>query len=133
VTIDAVTSRAGRRVKRDTSIQIAGNRLETSEALAIHVGTDRNSAREEREVGDYISHVATGVREGFSVQASLEAIVDAIFDAVDLSTSRAILRKSRVAANPWHRVFSEPIVEMAASAAQGVSDVVWQAVSRCDE
>ena len=54
-------------------------------------------------------HVASGSDERFSIHAPLEAVVDAVFDDIDLPAASAVLGKARVRADERHRVSQRSI------------------------
>jgi hypothetical protein len=87
----------------------------------------------EGEIGHEISHVSAVARYCFPVEASLEAVVDAVFQQIDEAIPRAILRESRVHADERKRIGLRAFPQMAAEAAQGAADMVWQTVRRVPE
>ena len=109
---------------------IAFHRRQPWEALALHLGADGDSRREKCKIRDDVVHIFAGGVQTPTVHAALEAVVDSVFDQIDFSASRAVLRKSRVAPHPRHGVATQTAVEVTAGAAEGVTDVAGQAVTR---
>jgi len=113
-----VTPRAGGREDGGPSTDVTWKRPQRREALSFHLHTHGQSAREKREIADDVAHVTARGIEGASVQTSPEAVVDPVFDEIDLAAASAILRESRVAPYPWHGAGLEAVVEVTAGAPQ---------------
>src|SRR5207247_7900340 len=90
---------------------------------------DRYVARQEPEVRDDVTHLGAVARERRAVHAAAEAVVDPILDRFHCRAAWSILRIAGEHPHPG-AALTTAVVQVAADAAELVSNVTGQAVTR---